>query len=116
MVSSEPLGPDARRGFLVEKRRVGTASFGLRTPGADLSPRLASFSYARVNCDTRRSHESPYIAERYLPRLITRREWRVLLPRYPTAERVESSNAEGWKIHNVGCVSGTANRCLAGSA
>jgi hypothetical protein len=61
----------------VEKRRVGTASFGLRTPGADLSPRLASFSYARVNCDTRRSHESPYIAERYLPRLITRREWRV---------------------------------------
>jgi hypothetical protein len=76
--------PRVERGFLMEKRRVGTARFisgstdaskGSAINGA--GPHLASFSYARVNFDTRRSHESPYIAERYLPRLLTRREWRV---------------------------------------
>jgi hypothetical protein len=102
MVSSEPLGPHARRmrrylasttgespawgerGFLMEKRRVGTARFISRSTDAHKGstnngahPRLASFSHARVNCDTWRSRESPYIAERYLPRLKTRREWRV---------------------------------------
>jgi hypothetical protein len=79
---------------------VGTARFTSRSTGAskgstnngaDVSPRLASFSYAIH----RRPCESPYIADRYLPRLITRREWRVSFAPLSAAERVESSNAEG---------------------
>jgi hypothetical protein len=60
--------PGVERGFLMEKRRVGTARFISRSTDArkgsannGAGPHLAPFSYARVNFDARRSHESPYI-------------------------------------------------------